>query len=487
MKVVLTYPPIKRFGKYPLISQNRQFRYSSSNNVRIYPIVLAQAATMMNLSGDNVLWLDGINERLSWDGYMDRLKSFGPEVIVMETKAPIMNDIWKITDEFKSVFKGSKIVYVGDHVTAFPVQSFKNSSVDYVICGGDYDIVLNGLIGSMKTKKDMPHGIYFRDDAKIINTGCDNLDHDLDDLPIIDRGLTKWNIYGEAYLYRPCAYIITGRGCGGNGQNAGRCTFCIWQNVLWKNTRRLRSPKNVADEIRMLVNKYKVREVFDDNESGAIWNKEWLREFHERMKQSGVMGRVYISSNARADSLDNDTCSLLKKTGFRLLKIGLESANNNTLMRIKKDESIESIKNGIKCAKDHGLSVLMTTMVGYPWESETDVLNTYNVARELLLYRTCFGDSLQSSVVTSYPGTPLYNEAVKNGWFESDHRDISRYDMSGSLYRTGIDPMWWCDRIWNLHKHPNYIVKTLMRVRRFEDIKLLIRGVSSLFGHTKDF
>ncbi len=448
---------------------------------------MSSAATLVKNSGHQVLWLDGINERLSMEQFMARLRVFNPELTVMETKAPILKDHWHFLDELKDRLRNAKTAFVGDHVTTFPEESLQNSSVDFVITGGDCDFILKDFVSYLANDTEMPAGIYFRNGERIANSGENKFSADLDSLPFIDRDLTRWNIYGEAYLYHPCAYILTGRGCGGNGRTAGECTFCIWQNVLWKGTCRLRSPKNVVEEICILVNKYKVKEVFDDNESGAIWNKEWLKGFYLEMKKAGLIGRVAISSNARADLLNKETCRLLKQTGFRLLKVGVESANNETLRRLNKNETIEDIIAGIKCAKDHGLRVLMTTMVGYPWETEADAARTYEVTKELLLYRSHLGDSLQSSVIISYPGTPLYYEAIRKGWFIVDPGDYTNYDMSKPLFRVSFDPMIWCDKMWSLHKHPLYLWRTVGQIRSVDDIKMLWRGVRSLLAHTKDF
>jgi hypothetical protein len=90
MKVAIAFPPILKDGKYPLLGQNRQFRYSSSNEVRIYPIVPATAATILKREGYNVLYLDGINERLSMKDFLFRLDSFKPDLVVFETKTPIV-------------------------------------------------------------------------------------------------------------------------------------------------------------------------------------------------------------------------------------------------------------------------------------------------------------------------------------------------------------------------------------------------------------
>lgn len=487
MKVAIIYPPMKQGKKNPLLSQNRQFRYSSSDEVKIFPLIPASAATILKQAGYEVFWLDGINQRITEGHFLEQLYSFDPEYVVLETKAPVIDRHWSFIDKIKKE-KGIKAILVGDHVSFCPEESFQHSSVDYVITGGDYDVSLFKLLDYLNNGPGaMPKGIYFRSEGKILNTGKSELVNNLDELPLIDRELTRWDIYGEAYLNKPCAYILTGRGCGGNSNGPGRCSFCIWQHQLWNFTRRLRSPKNVVAEIKKLVEHYRVKEIFDDNESGAIWNKEWLREFYERLKKEDLVGRVAISTNARADSLDDEACDLMSKVGFRLLKVGIESVNDRTLQELNKNETSEYIIRGVKKAKDYGLKVLMTFMVGYPWETEDDVRRTFEAAKKLLLYKTHLGDSLQASVVIPYPGTTLHKKAVEQRWFLGDPYDYTQFDMSKPVLKSSIDSMAWCDRMWNLHKHPVFVVKTALKIRSLNDVKLLFRGAMSLLGHRKDF
>jgi len=486
MKICIAYPPILNNGKYPLLGQNRQFRYSSSEAVRIYPMVPATAATMLQQSGFDVLFLDGINKRLSLSSFEEKLGDFDPDIVMIETKTPIVKKHWKYIDKIKKE-RHIKCVLVGDHVSALPEESLRNSQADYVITGGDYDSGLLNLCQHLSDGTPLIGGVWYKENGQIKNTGEPFFISDLDTLPFIDRKLTDWETYGEAYLYKPVTYIMSGRGCGGGPRGVGTCGFCVWQHNFWKCGARLRSPGNVAEEIEQLVNRYKVKEIFDDNEGGAVWNKVWLRQFHSEMKERGLLGRVMLSTNARADALDKETCNILKATGFRLLKVGLESGNNKTLQKLNKKENIEDIKVGIKNAKDQGLIAMLTIMVGYPWETSEDAERTYQAAKELMLYKTRFGDSLQASVIVPYPGTPLYNEAVEKGWFIIDPKDYDKFDMSRPVLKSHPSPLEWCDRMWGIHKEPMFLTKSMLTLRSLNDLKLAYIGYKSVSGHKKDF
>lgn len=500
MKIALIYPPVQDRSGYPLLTQNRQFKFSRSLQVRIYPVVMSYLATMLKNEGHDVLYLDGINLRMDLSAFNSRLAGFKPDLLVLETKAPLIRRHGEYIRGIKKLLPGARIALVGDHAAFYPEESLASSEADFVIAHGDYDFIVTGLAGFLQGKQNkMPDGVYHRNG----HTGNARL-YGLDKLPLIDRTLTRWDIYGEAYLYHPVGYIMSGRGCGGSHsfrnfksrkENLGRydtrmpglCTFCIWQYAYYRCSARLMPPEKVADEIENLVRNFRVKEIFDDNESGAVWNIEWLKDFYGIMKERGLLGKVILSSNARADSLTEETCSLLKKLNFRLLKIGVESGNDKTLRELKKDETVAEITEGIKRAKRYGLIAMLTTMVGYPWEDENDTVNTYRVTRELMLYKTHFGDSLQSSIIVPYPGTPLYKDALKKGWFIVDPKDYEKFDMSHQILRSNIDSAFWCKRLWKIHLHPLFLLKSLLTLRKWLDIRLALRGLVSLFGHLRDY
>ena len=65
LKVAIIYPPITRDGKVPLLGQNRQFKYTNSREIKIFPLIPASLATILKKRGHDVLWLDGINKNIS--------------------------------------------------------------------------------------------------------------------------------------------------------------------------------------------------------------------------------------------------------------------------------------------------------------------------------------------------------------------------------------------------------------------------------------
>jgi len=487
VRVAICYPPLSHEGRIPVLTQSRIFSFTHSREVRIYPLVMASAASLLKREGFDVDWMDGIAGGETADGWEAKLEARSPDLAVIETKASLVKRHWEFIRRLKERMPRLRIILVGDHVSYFPKESLRACPVDYVVTGGDYDLSILGVARHLRGDGGrVPGGVWRLRGGRAACTGPYRHAEDLSALPWIDRDLTRWRQYGEAYLHRPVAYVLSGRGCGGV-KGPGRCTFCIWQYAFWHRKARLRDPRDLAREIGSLVDRYRVREVFDDNEAGGMWDLEWLRAFTEELERIGVARRVLISSNCRADSLTPERVNLMKRAGYRLLKIGLESGNDETLRRLAKGETVAEIVRGVKMAKDNGFAVMVTTMVGFPWETEEHLRRTWEVARELLLYRAKPGDCLEANIVIPYPGTPLHRYILDHGGFAVPPGDYDSYGLSRPVVRSPADPIAWGRRIWRLHRDPRFLLRSLAAVRSWRDVELAWRGLRSLAGHERDY
>jgi anaerobic magnesium-protoporphyrin IX monomethyl ester cyclase len=486
MKISISYPPIDSAKGVPLLSQNRQFQYFHTPTY-IYPMVPAYAATLLGNAGYEVVWDDGIAEEKSYGQWLDDLKANSPDLVMIETKTPVVKKHWRIIEEFKEAAPEIKVALVGDHVTALPRESMEKSKVDYVLTGGDYDFLLLNLVEYLedRTKKLEP-GVWYRKQGRIENTGSFQLNHDLNGLPFIDRDLTKWRLYSEKngnFKETPGTYTMVGRDCW--WRKNGGCTFCSWPTLY--PTYRVRKPELLVDEIGTLIERYKVKEIFDDTGTFPVGN--WLRKFASLMIEKEHNDKIRFSCNMRFGALTRDDYRLMKKAGFRMLLFGVESASQTTLDRLNKGTTVEDINKECRVAREEGLEPHITIMIGYHWETRNDALATLKLAETLM--EKGWAVTLQSTIVTPYPGTKLYEEAFKNGWFRVDPKDYDRFDMKEPVLSTPDmapeEVMRICDEIYKVFLSPKYILKQLIRIRSLRDVKYSIKGIAKVLGHVKDF
>lgn len=452
MKIVIGYPPLDSPKGIPFLGQNRQFQWATAP-WNAYPMVPAYAATMLKKEGFEVAWLDGITKGQKFEEWLADLKKEKPDLLVIETKTPVVKKHWKIIKEIKKYRDlDIKIVLVGDHVTALPEESLENSPVDFVLTGGDYDFLLVNLCKELEKSaidhrpliiKNLEPGIWFRESSKLKikssklqlkiknykNTGKFLLNHNLDSLPFVDRDLTCWQLYAyknSNYSRTPGTYTMFGRDCWW-----GKCSFCAWTLLFPGASYRVMSPKRALDEIGYILENWPVKEIMDD--SGTFPVGDWLREFCEGMIKRGYNQKIKIDCNMRFNNgLKQKDYNLMAKAGFRFLLFGLESANQKTLDRINKNLKVSQIGESLRMAKKAGLWPHITVMVGYPWEDKKDALQTLNMAREF--FKKGWVDTLQATVVIPYPGTPLFEECKKNGWLKT--LDWDRYDMKEPVMKT---------------------------------------------------
>jgi anaerobic magnesium-protoporphyrin IX monomethyl ester cyclase len=368
-----------------------------------------------------------------------------------------------------------------------PKETMEKSPVDFVITGGDYDFSLLSLVRFLdgKTKK-LEKGIWFRENGEIKNTGFFKLEHSLDELPFIDRDLTKWNLYNERngnFKITPGAYTMAGRDCW--WRKDGGCTFCSWPTLF--PTFRAMKPERLADEIGQLIEKYHVKSVFDD--TGCFPAGGWLRKFAQIMIDRGYNKKIEFSCNMRFGALTREDYHLMKQAGFRMLLFGVESGSQATLDRLNKGTTVTGIFNECRIPREEGLEPHITIMVGYPWEYRKDALSTLNLAKQLM--QKGWAVTLQSTVVIPYPGSKLYAEAVKNNWFRFDPTDYERFDMKEPVMNTpdmtAEEVMALCDEIYKVFLTPQYMLKQLFRIRSLKDVKYSVKGLAKVLGHVQDF
>ena len=409
MRVAIAYPPFKSEKGVALLTQNRQFQWFSRPTY-IFPVVPATAATMLKRAGHEVLFLDGIASELTPEAFDQRLAGFKPDLVVLETKTPVVKRHWAWIESFRG--NDPKFILVGDHVTALPEESIEKPGVWAIIPGGDWDYGLLDFISAGCPKGIQPFAL--RDSIA--------------DAPWIDRDLVHWELYAKKngnFRRTPGTYIMSGRDCW-----HAKCTFCSWTTLYPRY--RVRNVTDVVDEIEMLVSKYGVKEVMDD--SGSFPVGKWLTDFCNEMIARGLNKKLRIDCNMRFGRLTLEDYRLMRRAGFQFVLFGVESANQETLDRFCKCLKVQDVLDGAKWATEAGLDVHVTFMFGHAWEGPKEIANTVALARRLLAKG--WAKTLQCTLTIPYPGTPLFKELKANDGLAT--LDWDEYDMRRAITKTPL-------------------------------------------------
>ncbi|MGC8618508.1 MAG: B12-binding domain-containing radical SAM protein [Thermoplasmata archaeon] len=483
LKVSISYPPMQNGKGVPALAQNRQFQYQSEESY-IYPVVPASLATVASKQGYDVFWDDGIAEKLTYREWFKRIADKSPDAVFIETKTPTVKSHWRVINELKMELPETKIVLMGDHVTALPRESFLNSKVDYVMEGGEYDFKGLELLDFLSGKRDrMPSGFYLRNEDDVIYTGKSVENYDLDLLPFTDLELTKWKLYSELngnYKFRPGTHTMFGRDCW--YRKDGGCTFCSWTVIYPKF--RVMSVERALDLVGHLIEDYGVREIFDD--TGTFPPGDWLKKFTEGMVSRGYSGEVKVGCNMRVGVLSSEEYRQMKRAGFRFILYGIESANQRTLNMLNKSVRAEDQLPSIKKASDAGLDPHITVMFGYPWETKEEVMKTFRLGTEII--KKQYSKTWQVTIVIPYPGTALFDQAKKNGWLLTE--DWDQYDMRRPIMSIPFPPrelMEIIEKFYGVAYTPEFIMRRIANIRTLDDVKFLFFGFKKVIGYRKNF
>tara|TARA_B100000131_G_scaffold317466_1_gene359538 strand:+ start:107 stop:1621 length:1515 start_codon:yes stop_codon:yes gene_type:complete len=461
MKVAISYPPIENsLGQKAMVSQNRNVQYFSVPTY-LLPVIHAQAATALSKKVQ-VLWDDGNANLKDYSKWMDDLIAEKPDVIVFESTTPVMKFMWSTINKIKENLHNCLIVLTGYHSMRKPNESLEKSKTDIVILSNHVDFVLNDLIDELKNKDDLnniddlkTNGIVFKKkNGEITKNYNFKKIEKISSSEIIDRDLVEWKNYAYEngnFLQTPGTYATSViRDC-----TFGKCTFCRYNGPELSFS--IMDVKKSVDEYEELITKYNVKEIFDD--SGVWYRGQDARNFANEIIKRGLHKKnCYFGFNTRFEYLDEETIKLLAKANFRFVLIGLESANNETLINLKKGYTKETVKDTLKLLTKYGLHPHLTIMVGYYWETKKMLDETVSFVRELMLKG--YARTLQVTLCTPLDYTPYHQECIDNGKLLTN--DYNDHDMSKLIVKTPIDHNYYYDAVKKMYLiaiHPVFILR----------------------------
>ncbi|MBF0619624.1 MAG: B12-binding domain-containing radical SAM protein [Candidatus Omnitrophica bacterium] len=294
------------------------------------------------------------------------------------------------------------IVTGGPHPNSRPKESLAHGA--QIVCMGEGEVTIVELAEYFLGQRPLAaiHGISYCDETgRQVFTAPRAAIADLDTIPFPDFGDFPIRHYtgSDSPESNPMFWsIFSSRGCPFN------CIFCSSHNVFGRKI-RFRSAKNVLAEIELLVKRFGIKSIgFQDDE--ILCRKDRFIEFCDLLQASGL--NVKISFRTRIDSIDADLLAKARATGVKRLSFGIESWEDETLRRIKKNYDVKTIHSHFKIlSDDHSWPVSFNNIVGFPWETRKHYQNIVNeialIPRNIRIY---------PNVLTPipYPQTELYDQ-----------------------------------------------------------------------------
>ncbi|MBF0595252.1 MAG: cobalamin-dependent protein [Candidatus Omnitrophica bacterium] len=315
----------------------------------------------------------------------------------------------------------------------------RKSGADAVVMGeGEVTIIelVNALIAG--TPLAAVQGIAFRDGDKPVITPRRPLIEDVDSIPSPAYDLFPMEYYrllrmphvGSTEFVMP---ILSGRGC------TFTCNFCYRMDQGF----RPRKSEAIIAEMQRLQKDYSIG-YFAFQDELLMSSVERTRDLCEKIISQGLKAKW--ECNGRLNYAKPELLKLMKEAGCVFINYGIESLDDQILKNMNKALTVKQINAGIEATLAAGISPGFNIIFGNIGETRdvlmkgVDFLIKYDDGSQLRTIRP----------VTPYPGSPLYDLAIKKGllkdcedFYENKHLNsdlvaVNFTDMSDAEFHQAL-------------------------------------------------
>ncbi|HLD29814.1 MAG TPA: radical SAM protein [bacterium] len=464
MKVlVLNEPFVKGFC--------RTQRWATRTRARVLraPEWLAYATSVLKKYGHEALLFDFPARDWGKEELRKLVAKEQPDFVVLDSTTPSIKSDIDCGRICKEVSK-AKVIMVGPHASALPEETLKQSGerVD-VIAIGEYDNTVKDIVENFNDLEKIP-GIVFWKENKPFRTVPRPLIENLDELPFPAWDQLDIMKYYSGIRRYPYLTLIAGRGC------PYRCTFCLWPQTMHGRKFRLRSAKNVVDEMEYTLKLFpqlRKGEFFFEDDTFTAVPKHAVDICEEILKRNL---KITFTVNARADIKDPKILRLLKRAGCRLFWVGYESGNPEILENIRKGVTPEEMETFTRLVHEAGIKIHGCFALGMPGETKKSIEETIRFALGLNL------DSLQFSAAVPFPGTEYFNYCEEQKLLKDYCWDqwTEQGEQSGVIEYPGLTLKYLnksVDRaLTRFYYRPGQIFKMLTGTKNLYDFYRTVRG-----------
>lgn len=357
-----------------------------------------------------------------------KLKEINPDILGIYSDGIMSLDAVTIADWAKN----NRIYTIigGPQATVLP--EFFISHCDIVV-RGEGEIILTEIVKSFDMN-DFSHipGIWWKKDGEIIKNSPNHNFISLDALPFpqrdllsIDKYSYNWN-YLDALDTDKCGTtMMVSRGCPFN------CSYCQPTiREMFGNQLRLRSSRNVIEEIKMLKKQFRIDGIFFHDDTFTVDNS-WINDFCEKLENEKLS--ILWGCNSRIDTVNEAVLKQMYQVGLRSIHFGIESGSQRILDNVyNKKIKLEQVRDVISLSEKIGIHTMGFFMLGAPSETSEEINNTIGFAKSLRLEEASF------SLTAPLAGTYLYKTILDDKKYKMDNdywnfNYYSKYSVKGGI------------------------------------------------------
>ena len=394
------------------------------------PVWAGLIATFIRKKGFSVAIIDAEADELSPEQTAERVESMDPTLVALvvyghqpSASTQNMTGASAIATAIKHINPDRPLLMLGGHVASLPERTLAEEACDFVARDeGLYTIVdlLEGYRATPYPPLGKVRGLVYREHGRTVSNAAAPLVKDLDNdmpgvawdlLPMSKYRAHNWHCLGHLQR-QPYAAIYTTLGC------PYHCSFCCIQAPFKSgeqaaglntdvNSYRFWTPQRVIEEIDVLVNTYGVRNIKFADEMFVL-NQRHVLGICDLIIERGY--DLNIWAYARVDTVKDSMLDKLKRAGFTWLALGIEAADDRVLTDVDKRYEVGEVYDTVRKIKAAGINIIGNFIFGLPEDTAETMLKTLNLALDL----SCEFANFYSAM--AYPGSPLYEEAVRRGW-----------------------------------------------------------------------
>jgi radical SAM superfamily enzyme YgiQ (UPF0313 family) len=399
---------------------NPPYPKASHQHPPFIPLSLGYLGAVLEKASYEVNVIDCQAEFLDFSDFENIFKKKAVEVVGVTSTTLTYNSALQIIKIAKNVFPNCTTVLGGCHATFWDENALKECPSLDVIVRREGEKTFLELVqklkknGKLKTIK----GITFRDNkGKIIRNDDRLFINNLDELPFPAHHLLPLKPFkrGGKVIFP----LTTSRGC------VYWCDFCTSVRMFGKRY-RMRSPKNVVDELEFLITKYGAKQFTFYDDAFTVDTKRTERICEEIIRRNL---KIQWDCETRVDMVNENLLKKMKAAGCMAVWFGVESGSQQIIEKMHKGLKIEQTRKAFKMVQDLGLMSIAGVVLGFPGETEKTAWETINfVIKELKPTDIGF------YIATPYPGTPLYELVKEKGWLKVT--DFDKYDTATPIFET---------------------------------------------------
>jgi radical SAM superfamily enzyme YgiQ (UPF0313 family) len=313
---------------------------------------------------------------------------YSADIVGFSTTTSTAVQAYDYADDLRA--RGVPTIIGGPHVTFMADEALQHS--DYVARGEGGEQLMLELIEAVEGRRSLDSilGLSYKKDGETHHNPLRPAVADLDTLPFPDLSLIR----GAGRMRQ--LPIMTSWGCPFD------CKFCSVTAMFGKKY-RFRSPQSV---IAQLKQKQPKRVFFYDDNFAA--NRNRLKTLLQMIIDEGL--QFSWSAQVRTDvARDHELLDLMRRSGCRMVYLGLESINQETLDGFAKSQSVEDIIYAVRTLHEHGINAHGMFVLGADSDDKSVVRSTVEFALKHKI------DTVMLNILTPLPGTPLFDEMDRDG------------------------------------------------------------------------